>query len=145
MAMYRVEVVTDDMEDVFDHVAKIATEVFCAVDVDVGVLVTKEVDDKFFDVNSVETGYVQMQFGAFGVAVEAFKFVLRGTTDFEDVIVFEDGFSGLQEIDRVVHDKMNNKRGECLNGGVRQQVEWQNRQSAREINKLDMFAITIFT
>lgn len=58
MAMYRVEVVTDDMEDVFDHVAKIATEVFCAVDVDVGVLVTKEVDDKFFDVNSVETGYV---------------------------------------------------------------------------------------
>lgn len=99
-----VEVVTDDMEDVFDHVAKIATEVFGTVDVDVGVLIAEEIDNTFFDIGSVEAGYMQVKLGAFGVAIKAFKFVLRGTTDFEDVIVFKDGFSGLQEIDRVVHE-----------------------------------------
>lgn len=45
-----------------------------------------------------------MKLGAFWIAVEAFKFVLRGATDFEDVVVFEDRLSGLQEIDGVVHD-----------------------------------------
>lgn len=97
------EGVADLAQNLFDHVDRVAGEVFGSVE---GVILEDVVelsDEVTFDGGGIDARDVEVQHRAARVAVEPFEFVLGGAPYFVDVFVLGDGLACLEQIDRFIH------------------------------------------